>query len=115
MHLRKFLHGREATPYKRKVSDRQNNMALINQNDTHIIYESLELIADLKQDILEFGNDYIVAVWYKEIDGVTIYTNYDFINEDSPIDQSELQEEEKIKPMTMGALLVALEQQNSMF
>lgn len=50
-------------------------MALINQNDTHIIYENLELIADLKQDILEFGNDYIVAVWYKEIDGVTVYTN----------------------------------------
>nr|DAX70976.1 MAG TPA: hypothetical protein [Caudoviricetes sp.] len=88
MHLRKFLHGREVTPYKRKVSERRNNMALINQNDTHIIYESLELIADLEQDILEFGNDYIVAVWYKEIDGVTIYTNYDFINEDSPIDQS---------------------------
>lgn len=90
-------------------------MALINQNNTHIIYESSELIADLKQDILEFGNDYIVAVWYKEIDGVTIYTNYDFINEDSLIDQSELQDGEKIKPMTMGALLVALEQQNSMF
>lgn len=90
-------------------------MALINQNDTHIIYENSELIADLKQDILEFGNDYIVAVWYKEIDGVTVYTNYDFINEDSSIDQSELQDGEKIKPMTMGALLVALEQQNSMF
>ena len=90
-------------------------MALINQNDTHIIYENSELIADLKQDILEFGNDYIVAVWCKEIDGVTVYTNYDFINEDSPIDQSELQDGEKIKPMTMGALLVALEQQYSMF
>ena len=90
-------------------------MALINQNDTHISYESSELIANLKQDILEFGNDYIVAVWYKDIDGVTVYTNYDFINEDSPIDQSELQDGEKIKPMTMGALLVALEQQNSMF
>ena len=90
-------------------------MALINQNNTHIIYESSELIADLKQDILEFGNDYIVAVWYKEIDGITVYTNYDFVNEDSPIDQSELQDGEKIKPMTMGALLVALEQQNSMF
>ena len=90
-------------------------MALINQNDTHIIYENSELIADLKQDILEFGNDYIVAVWCKEIDGVTVYTNYDFINEDSPIDQSELQDGEKIKPMTMGALLTALEQQNSLF
>lgn len=90
-------------------------MALINQNNTHIIYESSELIADLKQDILEFGNDYIVAVWCKEIDGVTVYTNYDFINEDSPIDQTELQAGEKIKPMTMGALLVALEQQSSMF
>lgn len=46
--------------------------------------------------------------------GVTVDTNYDFINEDSPIDQSELQDGEKIKPMTMGALLVALEHQNSM-
>lgn len=90
-------------------------MALINQNDTHVIYESSELIADLKQDILEFGNNHIVAVWYKEIEGVTIYTNYDFIDEDSPIDQSELQEGEQIKPMTMGALLTALEHQNSMF
>ena len=52
MHLRKFLHGREVTLYKRKVSERRNNMALINQNDTHVIYESSELIADLKQDIL---------------------------------------------------------------
>ena len=62
MHLRKSLHGREVTPYKRKVSERRNNMALINQNDTHIIYESLELIADLKQDILEFGNDYTATI-----------------------------------------------------
>lgn len=90
-------------------------MALINQNDTHVIYESSELIADLKQDILECGSNHIVAVWYKEVEGVTVYTNYDFINEESPIEQSELQEGEKIKPMTMGALLVALEQQNSMF
>ena len=90
-------------------------MALINQNDTHVSYESSELIADLKQDILEFGNNHIVAVWYKEVEGVTVYTNYDFINEEFPIDPSELQEGEKIKPMTMGALLVALEQQNSMF
>lgn len=90
-------------------------MALINQNDTHIIYESSELIADLKQDIIEFGNDHIVIAWYKEVEGVTVYTNYDFINEESPIDESELQEGEKIKPMTMGALLVALEQQNSVF
>lgn len=90
-------------------------MAYVNDYGVNISYESSELIADLKQDILEFGNDHIVAVWYKEIDGVKVYTNYDFINEDSPIDQSELQEGEKIKPMTMGALLVALEQQNSMF
>lgn len=89
-------------------------MAVINNEGNHIIYESSELIADLKQDILEFGNDYIVAVWYKEIEGVTIYTNYDFIHEESPIDKSELQEGEQIKTMTMGALLTALEQQNSM-
>ena len=90
-------------------------MAFVNENDINISYDSSELIADLKQDILEFGNDYVVAVWYKQIEGTIIYTNYDFINEDSPIDQSELQDGEKIKPMTMGALLVALEQQNSMF
>lgn len=90
-------------------------MALINSEGSNISYDSSELIADLKQDILEFGNDYIVAVWYKEVEGVTVYTNYDFIDEESQIEQSELQDGEKIKPMTMGALLVALEQQNSMF
>lgn len=90
-------------------------MALINSDGSNISYDSSELIEDLKQDILEFGNDYIVAVWYKQIEGVTVYTNYDFINEDSPIDKSELQDGEQIKPMTMGALLTALEQQNSLF
>lgn len=90
-------------------------MAFVNEKDINISYDSSELITDLKQDILEFGNDYIVAVWYKQIEGVTVYTNYDFINEDSPIDKSELQDGEQIKPMTMGTLLTALEQQNSLF
>ena len=90
-------------------------MALINNNDMHIFYECSELIKDLKQDITERGSDYIIAAWYKEVEGVIVYTNYDFIDEDSPINQSELEDGEKIKPMTAGALLIALEQQNSMF
>ena len=90
-------------------------MALINSEGSNISYDSSELIEDLKQDILEFGNDYIVAVWYKQIEGVTVYTNYDFIDEDSPIEKSELEDGEQIKTMTMGALLTTLEKQNSLF
>lgn len=90
-------------------------MAFINKNGQSISFECSELIEELKDDISEFGGDRIVAVWCREYQGVTIYTNYDFITEDKPLKKTELQKNEQIKKMTMTALLMLLEEQNSIF
>lgn len=90
-------------------------MAFINENGQSISFECSELIEELKDDISEFGGDRIVAVWCREYQGVTIYTNYDFIVEDKPLQKTELQKNEQIKKMTMTALLMLLEEQNSFF
>lgn len=87
-------------------------MAFINPQGIKISYECSDLIEELKSDIAEFGGDKIVAVWCKDNSGVTIYTNYDFIEEEQPIIESELQGDEYIQKMTMSALLVLLEKQN---
>lgn len=54
-------------------------MAFVNADGNSISYECSELIEKLRQDIKEFGEDKVVDVWCKEYEGVIIYTNYDFI------------------------------------
>lgn len=76
-------------------------------------FECSELINELKEDIAEFGNNKEIAVWCKDYKGATIYTNYDFINPESPIEPSEFEKGEYIKIMTMGKLLPLLNKQNS--
>lgn len=87
-------------------------MAFVNPQGIKISYECEELIKELKADIDEFGGDTIVTVWCKNNSGVTIYTNYDFIDEEEPIKETELENDEYIKQMTMSALLILLEKQN---
>jgi len=87
-------------------------MGFINSNGENISLECSELIEELKEDIAEFGGDLTVAVWCKNLSGVTVYTNYDFIADDDPINKSELQDVEFIQPMSMTALLTLLEKQN---
>ncbi len=88
-------------------------MAFINADGKSVSFECFELIEELRNDIREFGGSKIVAVWCKEYEGVILYTNYDFIDEDQPIKSSEIKEGEFLKQMTMSALLVVLEKQNS--
>ena len=90
-------------------------MAFINQDGESISYECDDLIEELNKDIKEFGGNTVVAVWCKDVSGVTIYTNYDFIEEKDPLREDEIYEGEYIKPMTMTALLTLLEIQNSIF
>lgn len=87
-------------------------MAFINSNGFSVSYECSELIEELKSDITEFGGHKMVTVWCKEYKGVIIYINYDFIEDDMPLEKSELKDGEFIKQMTMSALLVILEKQN---
>jgi hypothetical protein len=87
-------------------------MAFTNENGRNISFECSGLIEELKSDIAEFGGNSIVAAWCKECEGVTIYTNYDFIDVNEPVDPAEL-EGERIEKMTMTALLLLLEKQNN--
>lgn len=88
-------------------------MAFVDADGKSISYECSELIDELKQDIAEFGGNKVVAVWCKEYEDVIIYTNYDFIDEEEPLRESELKDGEFLKQMTMSALLLVLEKQNS--
>lgn len=90
-------------------------MAFENKNGEKIRFECSELIEELREDIEEFGGKMIVAVWCRKYNGVEIYTNYDFFEEESPIEESELRDGEYIKQMTMTALLILLEKQNEIF
>ena len=87
-------------------------MAFTNSDGINISYECSELIEELKEDIAEFGGDTIVAVWCMDSSGVTIYTNYDFIEEEESIAETELKENEYLQKMTMSALQILLEKQN---
>jgi hypothetical protein len=88
-------------------------MAFTNKNGRSISFECSGLIEELKSDITEFGGNAIIAAWCKECEGVTVYTNYDFIDVNEPVDPEELVEGERIEKMTMTALLLLLEEQNS--
>lgn len=90
-------------------------MAFYNSQGMAISFECSELIEELKCDIKEFGGDKIVNVWCKDKSGVTIYTNYDFIDEEDPIKETEIKESEYIRQMTMSALLILFEKQNTIF
>lgn len=87
-------------------------MAFRNSDGVGISYECSDLIQELKADIAEFGGDEIVAVWCKKEHGVTLYVNYDFVEDEKPIKSSEVVEDEWVQPMTMTALLMLLEKQN---
>lgn len=88
-------------------------MGFINKVGKNVSYECSELIEELKEDIAEFGGETIVNVWCKVREGAELYVNYDFVDKDMPISESEVKEGEYIKNMTMAALLMLLEQQNS--
>ncbi|MCR5837179.1 MAG: hypothetical protein K6G88_11785 [Lachnospiraceae bacterium] len=86
-------------------------MAFINNEGRKISYECEALIAELKQDIAEFGGDTIFEVVVQEMEGVTIYKNYNFIDDD-PETEFTLEEGERFIQMTGTALLMMLEKQN---
>lgn len=87
-------------------------MAIINKDGKAISYCCEELIEELKHDIAEFGGDTIVTVWCKEHEGVILYTNYDFIDDELPTTESELADGEYFKQMTMTELLAVMKKQN---
>lgn len=88
-------------------------MSFIDREGKRISFECSELIEELKEDIMEFGGEEIVAVWCKKYGDVILYTNYDFIEEEKTLHDMEIKAGEFLKMMTMNGLLTALEQQNN--
>jgi len=89
-------------------------MAFVNNIGMKISYECTELIEELKEDIAEFGGDKILEVVTEEREGVTIYKDYNFI-EDDPATQFKLEPGEKLQRMTASALMILYEIENSIF
>lgn len=88
-------------------------MAFRNKYGMAISFECQGLIDELKLDIAEFGADKEVYVWCLEREGVTLYTNYDFIVEENMVKKEDLKNGETLSIMKMSKLLKLLEQQNS--
>ena len=53
-------------------------MAFINKEGKRISYDSSELIRDLSEDIIEFGNETVLYAKTKEMEGVNVYVDYAF-------------------------------------
>lgn len=85
-------------------------MAFTNKYGQKISYDCGDLIEELKQDISEFGGDLIVEVVTEERKGVTLYKDYNFIDDEET--DFVLNDNEKLERMTASALLVLYEKEN---
>lgn len=87
-------------------------MAFRNTLGKSISYDCSELIEELKADIAEFGGDKMLEVVTEEQEGVTIYKDYNFIDDDEST-AFKLTEKEKLQRMTASALLLLYKEENS--
>lgn len=86
-------------------------MPLINHQGERISYECEDLIKELEDDIAEFGGNMIVDVVTMRAKGVTLYIDYNFVEEGKP--PFELREYESRKLMKASMLLALLKMENS--
>lgn len=68
---------------------------------------------ELKQDIEEFGSHLILDVVVQDVEGVTIYKDYNFIEND-PVTEFTLEPGERIVKMTAATLLMMYEKENEL-
>lgn len=87
-------------------------MAFINNSGQSISFDCSELIAELKADIAEFGGNMLIEVVTEEREGVTIYKDYNFADDDEST-AFKLSETEKLHRMTASSLMLLYEQENS--
>ena len=86
-------------------------MAFRNALGKAISFDCSEFMEELKADIVEFGGDMIVEVVTEEKEGVTIYKDYNFIDDEEK-SVFVLKKSERVQQMTASALLVLYEQEN---
>lgn len=88
-------------------------MAFMNKAGIKISYDCRELIDELKQDIAKFGSHLILDVVVQDVEGVTIYKDYNFIEND-PTTEFTLEPGERIVKMTAATLLMMYEKENEL-
>lgn len=88
-------------------------MAFMNKAGIKISYDCRELIDELKQDIAEFGSHLILDVVVQDVEGVTIYKDYNFIEND-PATEFTLEPGERVVKMTAATLLMMYEKENEL-
>ncbi|MCM1221741.1 MAG: hypothetical protein NC548_45445 [Lachnospiraceae bacterium] len=86
-------------------------MAFLNSEGRRISYDCEDLIEELEQDIMEFGGDLLLEVVTEERQGVTIYKDYNFIENDEK-SAFILSGNEKMKKITASALLILYKKEN---
>lgn len=88
-------------------------MAFMNKAGIKISYDCQSLIDELKQDIEEFGSHLILDVVVQDVEGATIYKDYNFIEND-PETEFTLEPGERIVKMTAATLLMMYEKENEL-
>lgn len=88
-------------------------MAFMNKAGIKISYDCQSLIDELKQDIEEFGSHLILDVVVQDVEGITIYKDYNFIEND-PATEFTLEPGERIVKMTAATLLMMYEKENEL-
>lgn len=89
-------------------------MAFMNKAGIKNSYDCQSLIDELKQDIEEFGSHLILDVVVQDVEGITIYKDYNFIEND-PETEFTLEPGERIVKMTAATLLMMYEKENELF
>lgn len=87
-------------------------MAFVNDMGKSVSFDCTDLIEELKADIAEFGEDFLVEVITEYRFGVKLYKDYNFIQEEDS--QFELTESERIEVMPAQELLVLYEKENTL-
>lgn len=88
-------------------------MAFMNKAGIKISYDCQSLIDELKQDIEEFGSHLILDVVVQDVEGVTIYKDYNFVEND-PATEFTLEPGERVVKMTAATLLMMYEKENEL-
>lgn len=90
-------------------------MALINKEGKSISFECSDLIEELENDICEFGSNLMVEVVTENIEGVTIYKDYNFIDQEDTAHEFTKKEGERTTVVDAAFLLRVYKKQNSVF
>ena len=88
-------------------------MAFINPNGLKISFECEELIEELSADIREFGESLEVEVVTSQCCGITVYKDYNFLSEDDPENDFQLDDGETLVRILAIELLELYKEQGA--